>query len=485
MRGNLGVRNARIGLQLAKQMFQEEKATKQLHDAERTALDKIRPMVKTNHPALKKQLSETHAAARAASGVQALRFPPPVVSLLCKGGGANGTSYVDAGQAPTDIMVPTATTWAQAVLNGVALGDVRFPDPFRLYPTTTTVVQYSWEFSPGCTSGVSSANPDYAFNAVFKGSAANSGWDYVPSATTTCDWKYADRESGLTYSCGMVSGDFMSRPNGYVCEIIPQLRGIEHAVSIHAMPFAPLNTTDFSAAIPTGWPAAFHLGPSPWQRYVGARSWVFKPGDSEIRLACLPLDSRGMDFALSSTERANAVASTAVAWSGWAIWGYGFTANDSVRVVTRCVDEVYPVSIGSGANYAYPASQRGSDPMVAARSVNEAIAAADAGLTGIKVVDKAIDWTVGKVGALNRIWAKLAPFVGTELRHVPMPALQSTIASGSIVSDIVPDRKPSSNQQEEEKKDDFVPVDKLRDRRNTLPEALSVDELRTPRATRK
>lgn len=472
-------------------MFQEEKATRQLHDAERVALDKLRPMAKTNHPALKKQLAQTHAAARAAETPASLRrslpLGPPTVSLLARSDGVNGTSYVDAGQAPTDVIVPTATAWASAVLNGVALGDVRYPDPFRLYPTTTTVVQYSWEFSPTCTTGASSTNPDYAFSTVFKGSPQVTAWNFLPASDANCDWKYADRTGGVTYNCGLVSSDFMSRPNGYVCEIVPQLRGIEHAVSIHAMPFAPLDSGNFSSAVPTGWPSLVNIGPTPWQRYVGARSWVFKPGDSEIRLACLPLDSRGLDFGLSSVERGSTAEASRVAWSGWAIWGYGFTANDSVRVVTRCVDEVYPYNMGSGTNYAYPASHRAADPTLAAHSVNETMAAADSGLTGIKVVDKAIDWTVGKVGALNRIWTKLAPFIGTELGHVPVPPVMSTIAAGAtkLVMRDKDEKQDEIKQSDEAKHDDFTPIDKPRDRRNTLPEMLSVDDVRTPRAVRK
>lgn len=470
-RNNVGLRNAMIKVQMVKEMLQEEKATKQLHAAERKQLSRILPSASLDHP-------KVHEAAMRLN--QLATVTPPNVSLIAQNNGANGTTYVDAGQSPTDVVVPTETAWAKAVLNGVALGDVRFPDPFRLYPTTTTLVQYSWEIQPTCTTGASSTNPDYAFNAVFKGSPVVTGWTFQPSSSTACDWKYADRAGGLTYNCGLVSADFMERPNGYVLEIIPQLRGIEHAVSIHAMPFAPLLSSSFTAAVPTGWPALFSIGPSPWQRYVGARSWQFKPGDSEIRLSCLPLDSRGLDFLQGNTERMGQNDNAQLAWSGWAIWAYGFTANDSVRFVTRCVDEVYPMSMGSGANYAYPASQRGSDPITAARAVNETIAAADAGLTGIKVVDNAIDWTVTKVGQLNRIWQKLSPYVGTDQKHNPMPQTMSVIASSNTI------KQPAASEKEsEEKRDDFTPIDKPRDRRNTLPEMLSVDEVRTPRATKK
>lgn len=431
--------------------------------------------------------------------------PVPIVSFVRTavpdGNGFTMQQVPNTGQYQLSSEIPMDTGWGQAVMNGVVDPgkEPRYPDPFRLSPSSVITVQQNWTNTCSATTSTSSTLADFAIAYVLKGDPVVSAWQVPMSGgipAVAPDWRYAVRVSGITYPAGMANGDFYSRPNGIVWELSPLLRGIEHTVTVNAMPILPWNSSAFTVAAMPGWFTDVRMGPTGYQRYIGARQWTYKPGDEAIRLVCLPVDSRCLDFSPCNAERLGINSDALLGWTGWIVTMYGFTSADIMTLRSRYVEEVMPIGYNTVTNYAFPSSTRKADPIMGAKAVNEVMEAAQAGATGIKVVDKIASWVGPKVRAVRGLWNAIEPFIGSDLQAFPLPSApplvkrpDTEIAFSKFAAFYGPPPPVQASQAAEQKEDDFTPVDPvIKTRRNTLSTPLTLDtpkEPQTPASARR
>jgi len=480
-------------------MQQEEKTERRYHNAE---LKVLGPPQKAFNNKLLRDVDAKESKKPPTKPKASLKQPPayqaPVVSLVRGAGpdgGGNGpltvAANINSGGYSQAVEIPMSTGWAQAVMNGTATTSVepRFPDPFRLSPSSVTLVNTSYAAPITSLTSSTSTLPNFAAAFVLKGDPVVSAFGCSVATTTgIVDWTYAGRTWGPLVS-GMVSTDFYTRPNGCVFEITPLMRGIEHTITINAMPILPWASTSFGVAAMPGFFTDVRLSPTGYQRYVGARQWVFKPGDEAIRLVSLPVDSRCLDFVIGGTERNGVNLGSMCGWTGWIVTMYGFTSSDALDIRTRFVEEIMPVAFNSTTNYSYPTSIRHADPAKAAAAVNEIMEAAQAGLTGIKMVDKAANWVANKVrSAAQTVWQGHDPIlVGSDLGAFPMlqappPNAMPTTMSAWYQCAVA----HAPTEAREEKEDEFTKIDTAaKARRNTLSSPLTVDVEQPPASARR
>jgi len=176
-----------------------------------------------------------------------------------------------------------------------------------------------------------------------------------------------------------------------------------------------------------------------------------------------------------NSER-NVFNSTAgTAWSGWVWWVTGMTEADRIDLVLNGVEEVVLATYSTGTQYAYPASIRAQSSASRDMAVNEAKDANQSGLTGTSIIDTVIDvakqaWGIGK-----KLWGAYQTF-GSLAMAPPSPEMVE--AAKHL-------KEAPRKEDDEIKVDEFTPVDLPRDRRQTLPRLLSVDDSQTPRVARK
>jgi len=283
---------------------------------------------------------------------------------------------------------------ADCVFNGVVQGDVRWPDPFSLVPTTVTrVVTVSQVASLTTSSSSTSANK--FLQGIFGGDGCYSLYvNLTNQTTTTFDWRSTDSSGPLqAYQCGICSADFYARPIAMVLDIQPLLVGPVHSITINAIPINAVAHVSLNVADPTGWPIYANVGPSSTQATWGARTWTVKSGEEGVRLVALPADSRGLAFLLANSERyAWQAASAACKWSQWLFWAWGMTDGDSCQVRVSFVEEVFPLTITTTA-YAYPRQDRPSDARSFDKSVNIIEKAASYGMSAMRLTSKLMSWT--------------------------------------------------------------------------------------------
>jgi len=288
----------------------------------------------------------------------------------------------------------------------------------------------------------------------------------------------------------MQSGNFWTRPNGIVLDIEVALVGPAHTVKIYAFPVQPMFSTELSASDITGWPTNPMAGLSAPQVSWGGREWEVDASSRGVRLVSLPVDSRGLDFQRGDLERYQIQNYACIAWSTWVWWVAGMSSEDTLNLTINYTEEVFPYTIGVDTQYAYPANARATDSKLKDENVNTVKAVASSGGNAYQLIDTAVDWVKKGLGfakhvatAIGTISALFGGPTPSALRGERVPYEAAPAFRRDIYGDIP---KATTHAVEDEKKDDFTPIEKpLRERRNTVPEMLSADDVRTPRAPKK
>jgi len=322
--------------------------------------------------------------------------------------------------------IKTGVPWSDAVMNGYAQGDCRFPDPFTLQKTSVAVISTTVTLTSAATSSTSSTSSyDYTQAGLFKGSPVYTLMACGPPSGNSykLDWKSDD---AMWYSTGINSADFVSRPNGMVLDIIPRLVGVVHTVKLYAFPVLPLMTSNLTTKDVAGWPSDPNLGLSPVEASWGGREWEIDSTTKGVRLVSVPIDSRCLDFYTSTGERANFYGDAHVGWSGWVYWFSGLNSSDRVDYQLSTVEEVMPITWGTATQYVYPASTRKTSATLRDQATNAVQALTDGGFGAFKWVDNVIDvakkvWGIGsKIASIIGGIGAMGAFAPVPNAHVPV-----------------------------------------------------------------
>jgi len=318
---------------------------------------------------------------------------------------------------------------ADVVFNGFPTPhtDPRWPDPFTLVRTGVTSMTSGVNLTPLTYSGA----PTYGYGTyfLFRGSPINSFWEGKVGTAGALKWKAADCQ-GSVVNAGINSSNYFTRPIGAVVELHLDIRGLDHSVSVCAVPFEPILPNTIGADVPTGFPATIGVLPTAAQVSFGAKQWVVTANDNPIRFCTLPMDSRALDFAGGNIDRTDAASYAMMAWHTWIVWIYGMSADDAAQVAIHYSEEIMPRAfVATGFNY--PTADKESNSSLLDSAINAIQAAAEAGLTGYKVVDSIVNvgkkvWNMGKslYSALGFANGTL-PIHYMPLPHsIPMPSAQ-------------------------------------------------------------
>lgn len=406
-------------------MKQEEKAasrtTKKFHKMELNVLDGLnsaggRPRAKAR-PGKGKGWKENDArfigprrAPRVAKNPDVMPqvkvAPPAVVNLIgeidMKQNGVTLSPAADPG-TQNAVRLKLGDKIAQCVFNGVADGDVRFPDPFSLVPTTITRIVTTTQLSSLTTSTSSTSANKFQQGIVGGDNTISMYITGTNQSTANFDWRALSSGGVLTpYAGGLNSADFLSRTIAIVADLQPLLVGPAHTITICAVPINPVTDAGLTLASPTGWPTAANLGISSVQASWGARIWTINSGEEGVRLVSLPADSRGLSFVPSNVERQSwATSSANCKWSQWLWWAYGMSDGDSIQLRVSVVQEVFP-NTTSTTNYAYPKTERPSNARSFDNAVNTIERVAKAGYNAMRLISKNLDWKslIGRATAM-------------------------------------------------------------------------------------
>lgn len=486
-------------------MLKEESFSKKMHNKEHQTLVKLHNS-QSKKPTLNKPRKRQAVRRRSAPimdfaprGGKPIRAIAPKPSecatlafrqepTLSNANGPPMRSALDLGSFRTK-KISTHNNWADAVLNGIPTGDARYPDPFTLLKTTQTVVSSSSTITSIATSTSSTAaSYDYADYGLFKGSPINTYGlgNSLAAGTLAFDW--SARVSW--YNCGLGSADFLTRPNGYVMDIIPRLTGPVHNVTLFAVPLLPFKVADISIPAPVGWPAAPNQGLTATQVSWGGREWELNSTSKGVRLISLPLDSRCFDFTSGNGERGSIANYSEMAWSGWCWWVNGMGAGDKLDIVFSACEEVV-MKTSTTTQYAWPSSDKPSDSRARDQANNTVKEITSSGLNGFSMIDQVVDfakeaWGIGKkVGSLI---GALAGTFGFAPPLTPMASilsdrtalLTSTDYRDSELKSFVNPRGTitSRTHPPDEQKDEFEDLSKsvlIKELRKQVPQAPSTD----------
>jgi hypothetical protein len=231
---------------------------------------------------------------------------------------------------------------------------------------------------------------------VFKGSGvATLGLPLNFGVGPTFDWDLNTGGKASWYDSSTVSANHITRPMGCTLDIKPRLYGIAHSIKLFAFPVPPLKKSNLTVVSPAGWPSTVISGLTPANVSWGGREWTLGPESSGVHLVSVPMDSRGMDFGLSSTERGYWGDALNNAWSTWVFWAYGFAEGDLIDFSINFTEEALVVH-NTATVFAYPAAIRQTSGPLRDENVNKVKDAVESGLTGISIIDKTVDF-VGKV----------------------------------------------------------------------------------------
>jgi len=271
---------------------------------------------------------------------------------------------------------PLATTMMTGVPS--VRGDPRPNDKYTLMPTSIVCLNsMPLAVLTGLTSVSSSC---YGFSCYVSGS---------PKATFArfgCDTHGTiDYTTKVYYDCGMMSGDFLTRPLGVTLTMSPVLLSTTHPMLVFAMPVVPFTLSTFTGG--TGFPIKVVDYPSAANANSGARGWIVNPGD-KLHFSCLPMDNRGFDFVVGNDERDLYDATGKQAWSGWFVWGYTFstaTGADSLLCNLTYTEEIMQLPFTNTA-YAYPKNTPNASATMMDQAINEVSHAKDLGMNAVKEV---------------------------------------------------------------------------------------------------
>lgn len=423
------------------------------HNAELRAIKGQRP----KGPRLPRKPLVLESARRRAKGVPKPppmppppRPPPrlaesefPVTAFLRTPPTANGVGAqmaADIGSYRTD-MIDLKMPWATAVMNGVPpTADCRYPDPFTLVRTSVFSVVQKVTATPNESSASPTTYSKFVHGA-FKGSPiATLGLGaHGMNPANAMEWVTYNASTapyGLTwYNCGLGDANFFTRPNGMVLSIKPLLRGIEHSLTICAVPVSALRSTEHTAS-PTGWPTLPALGLSSAQASWGGRTWNFNPGDEEIRLVTLPYDARSLDFQAGNGERLACGSANGVSWSEWVFWIFGLSADDIVEYTTFCIEEAFPSSTTTTV-YAYPSQPKVADTPKRDSSTNLISRMAQAGWAALKFTAGTLmdlRAAVRSIGGMD--WSsKASSYIGSQAGSFPVEGMPSSAVESKPLVD--------------------------------------------------
>jgi len=383
--------------------------------------------------------------------------------------------------------------WVNTVFNGVVDGDCRFPDPFTLVKTSITQIVTAGQWSAQALSFAPGTN-DYGEYGFLFGSGVASLGHFSSISTSTSSFDTSTSSSLTFLSGGMNSTDLMSRPNGCVLTIKPQLIGPAHSCFVCAFPINPCNQASIRAmgTVPTGWPrtvTSLRQSISAQQSMWGGRFWEFHEGDDAIKLVSLPVDSRCLDFGISNVERdamyiGDVDEPAVLAWTGWVFWVYGCTAVDKITYKLNFCEETMLRTLQTTI-FPYPQSLRKTSSVVRDGLINTAANAVQSGLNGIKLGDKVMDLLKG---AGNAVFRKLKGIAGGMIPELFGAAGgYSGIAPGPEIC--VSMRKKTQVRGREEKVDvpelADMPLKHLSESTKTVNALTDEPEIVTPHASRR
>lgn len=396
--------------QIQQDMMQEEKAikraekkVKKLHNQEMGLLKKgvapKRPAPKRpQKPKVKKMVWRPRAPGprvpRAAVAIEAAPEMPVASNYTIElknsretGVGAPRAQTVDLGGGRQH-MFSTGHPWTDTVFNGYFADDRdgRFPDPFSLALTgrinTTGCVHLSSHASSSVSSNTSF---DWTLNGIIMGGGKNTilyGMGCQTTSPYSYDWKAAD---GYLGSAGVCSPYFLSRPNAIVTEIIPNLVGPVHNVTLCVCPIPALNSSALTSENVSGWPATVNVGCTLTQIAWGARQFILSSVSKGVRLVSLPYDARAFDFFTSDQSRYSQTDYFATNWSGFLFWAFGMTEADTFDVRLHVAEEIVNTNKGYTGVYPYPVGTTVSDSMSRDRALRIAKSLLSQGLTMFEI----------------------------------------------------------------------------------------------------
>jgi len=139
-----------------------------------------------------------------------------------------------------------------------------------------------------------------------------------------------------------------------------------------------------------------------------------------IQLACLPVDSRCLDFCAGNLERAKLDYNSNMAWTGWTWWIYGLESTDSVELTINYTEEILPSTFCATA-YNYPMSTRKSSSTQRDVAIDHIDTVAKQGGSGIKLLDSIMDfWGKAHLSELLPMLANLLGWAGPAISF-PIP----------------------------------------------------------------
>jgi len=410
---------------------------------------------------------------------------------------ADNSSQLSMGvMARTEIK--TGDAFADAVANGSqSHGDPRLNDNFTLCKTTTISLTSSLTLFPANIYPMTVTPPEYGygFNLLIRGDGcatiglcgapyydgANK-WNWLmpgsataaTSATSSSVSATTAPVAGTWFAGGFCNPNLFSRPLGIVTRIVPRLLGVAHTARVFAFPVEPSSRGDWSqTASPTGYPAVTNSGLTAAQLSWGGRMFEIDPTSNGVRLACVPWDSRGMDFNQDDTDRTAIWDYGVNAWGGWAVWVNGLASGDSFDVITTTLWEVMPITT-TATVYGLTYTSREANAAKADRSTNIVQKLVNDGLTGTSIVDKVIDTAKAAWGVGKKIWSAWQGFSSVVGGPTPVSSQHRTVPPKSHHS-TMPIVHPVA-ASDEEKLDEFTPIDAVaKARRNTLSSPLSID----------
>lgn len=342
------------------------------------------------------------------------RTPPTPVTFLrdASVSGPNGMPVEFETGGYRSVGLRLGDQIADCVYNGFPSPntDPRWPDPFSLVKTGISVVTNMATLLP--QAGAGSTDYKYGTYFFFRGSPYATFWEgTVASSLKSSSSSAADEKANTagamdwaasaarqTGDWGVNSANYYSRPLGAVLDLKFELRGLPHEVSVCALPIEPVKTTDVTSS-PTGWPTNISSLPSAQQVAWGVKQFTANGQSKGIRFVTLPIDSRGLDFAISNAERKGMSESSGLAWSSWAIWINGLSAADSCQVVCSFTEEIIPKVITTGITM--PLSHKPSSSLLMDSAIGVIERAAEAGLNAYNILSEAVNigsnlWSKGK-----------------------------------------------------------------------------------------
>jgi len=420
------------------------------------------------------------ATKRINPGPKPVHVPAPITRLTIEPPALGSAAANSSGMVAADVgaqfahTLDVGTPWANAVYNGVAEGDVRYPDPFTLAKTSIMQTRTVVSVIPSYVENTAASDYTGFMTGIVKGSGVNTFSYAAPTIATAGEALHWDTYNVSTNPKGnywitttAAANTMVTRPNGIVLTIKPMLRGISHNITICAFPIAPTASSTIVQQ-PAGWPATeadLHMGVTSAQATWGGRMWEFTPQDECVKLVTLPVDARSLDFANGTAERGSYATAMAISWTGWVFWIYGLDPmKDTIQFTCLTVEEMF--NIGStSTTYAYPADVKRSDILLAQKSTAQAVDAANQGMAASKWSD--VLWNAAKTAgkyAIHELASHGGAFLGegsnytmSDFQHAAETFTASSMRSHPVIV-FKPETKKMKLEGDEEKTEEQLEI---------------------------